>query len=193
MISESSIINASNDELRKLFLNYSIECGPIQDSTRSVYQKKLIKHLKSLGTLEKHTIIPGLSKSQIKMDLNNNETYSSLIEHHTVGSQTSFDSLNNLSDNELMERLKKHGYNLVPVNASTRNIYIKKLQKCLETPIQILEDNYDDDVNEIVQVKSEPYIQRASKIQPDIQIIEDDYSSTYRQVNLFDFNLYYKN
>jgi len=188
MISESSILNTTNDELRKLLLNYSLTCGPVQDSTRSLYEKKLLKHLKSIGSLEKHTIIPGLSTAKQSqqitiMDLNNNESIytppSSLIEHKTVSSQTSFDQLSSLTDAELMANLKKHGFNLVPVTASTRSTYIKKLQKCLDTPIQIIEE--EENHEQIVQAKSEPFIQK----QPDIQIIEDDNNDddyAYRQV-----------
>ena len=84
MITEDYIKNLSNLELRNLLLSNQIKCGPVEDSTRSLYEKRLIKFFKDTNIISqtnRRSVIPGLNQtlSETKMDLNNNPISSPTI------------------------------------------------------------------------------------------------------------------
>ena len=98
-----NIARLTNEELFDALKRHGLSVGPITASTRSVYEKKLLK-----------SQVPA-SSSQTSI---NTTTYDK-------------DNIHNLSNDELYEELIKNGISAGPVTPTTRKVYEKKLTKQL--------------------------------------------------------------
>ena len=210
MMNEEFIYNAPNSTLRELLVkNFPHNnIGPVESSTRSFFEKKLIKHLKEKGHILKHEkIIPGatVSKSrETQMDLNNNDVtdqgtspLSSMLNSCSTSSLNNETDLTALSNDELFKLLKRSNISAGPVNNETRSVYIKKLMKKMKEPVQNQNDliliNDDDDENNARVPKQEPirYVEPEPEPEPEIQILDDDHTVTPKLNQVFFSFKYY--
>lgn len=122
-MNEETILKVTNEELRSLLLTHfpQNKIGPVEESTRSFYEKKLIKHLR-LKIQE--NIIPGMAASGTRnnreptiprtMDLNNNDVtdastspMSSMLSiNNSLTSVVNETDVNTLSNDELFKLLR---------------------------------------------------------------------------------------
>lgn len=170
-------------------IKYQIKCGPVEQSNRNLYEKKLIEHLKQINQLKLTKVIPGLETKErtIRMDINNNEQLSPIIsfnpnEFQQQAQTTSHSDLNSLTDDEILSLLRQNNLPCGPVNFTTRSVYIKKLQSHFNNP-NTNASNFDqrlaDDCN--AQVPTGTVQTEATNSESDDVIIDENLSTPKKQ------------
>lgn len=198
MLTEDFITNLSNLELRNELIKYQIKCGPVEQSNRNLYEKKLIEHLKQINQLKLTKVIPGLETKErtIRMDINNNEQLSPIIsfnpnEFQQQAQTTSHSDLNSLTDDEILSLLRQNNLPCGPVNFTTRSVYIKKLQSHFNNP-NTNASNFDqrlaDDCN--AQVPTGTVQTEATNSESDDVIIDENLSTPKKQQVILRMILY---
>jgi hypothetical protein len=140
------ISKLTDDSLFKRLREVKIDCGPVTPTTRSIYEKKLLKYYNSKGITTSQAPVIVTNDNSLEVPASTVSTNTSFVdisfaptnEHQNnnnnkdLNTSTCVDILN-LTDNELLGLLKEKGLTAGPITNTTRSIYQNKLLRLAVT------------------------------------------------------------